>query len=95
LVGLGEPSVGDVSGQPVPVVCGTAKALVLSGKVFRLIKCQPLIILCDGGPLLEGLDIKDKVRVCLTGAVHGTPSQSGTLTPSTISRFCASDIPAE
>ena len=56
LVGLVEPTIDDVGGQPVPVVCGTAKALILSGKVFCLINGQRAIIRCDGGPFLEGLE---------------------------------------
>ena len=79
----------------MPVVCGTSKALILSGKALCLIKCQPPIILCDGGPFLEGLDVRDEVRVCCIGAAHDVPSQSGNLIPSTIPLFCASLIPAE
>ena len=75
----------------MPVVCGTSKALILSGKVFCLIKCQPSVVFSDGDPLLEGLDVRDD-------AAHGCgrhSSPSDTLTASTISRFCASDIPTE
>ena len=79
----------------MPVVCGTSKALILSGKALCLIKCQPPIILCDGGPFLEGLDVRDEARVCLKGAANDPPSQSGIHIPSMIFRFCASLIPAE
>jgi hypothetical protein len=49
----------------------------------------------DGHSLLESFDVRDEGRICCGGWAHDVPSQSGSLTPSTISRFCASDIPAE
>jgi hypothetical protein len=49
----------------------------------------------DGDPFLKCFDVRDQGRVCYRGCAHDVPFQSGTLTPSTISLFCASDIPAE
>ena len=79
----------------MPVVCGTSKAWILSGKVFCHIKCQSLIILCNGGPFFEGLDVGDQAWVCPMGAARDASSQSSSRTPSMISRFCASLMPAE
>ena len=57
--------------------------------------CQPPIILCNGGPFLESLDVRDEARACFMGAAYAVTSQFGSLKLSTMLRFWASDIPAE
>ena len=73
----------------------TAEALGLGCKVLGLIGWNAALKDVDGHSLLKGLNIRDKSRFCCSGSAYDVPSQSGSLTPSTISRFCASLMPAE
>ena len=71
------------------------EALGLGCKVLGLIGWNAALMDVDGHSLLESFDIRDEGRVCYNGSAHELPSQSGNLILSTISRFCASLIPAE
>ena len=77
----------------------TAKALGLRGKVLGLIGWNAALMDVDGHPFLKGLDVRDEGRVCYRGSAHALAShsllRSGSLIASTISRFCASLMPAE
>ena len=72
-----------------------ASALGLGCKVLGLIGWNAALKDVDGHSLLECFDVRDKSRFCSSGSAHELPSHSGSLIASTISRFCASDIPAE
>ena len=67
------------------------KPLLLGGKVLGLLSGEAAVVFSDGSPFLEARYVRDDVT--LGSGRHISPS--GNLTPSTISRFCASDIPAE
>ena len=76
-----------------------AEALGLRGKGLGLIGWDAALMDVDGHSFFKGLDVRDEDRVCYSGSSHKLPShsllRSGSLMPSTISRFCASLIPAE
>ena len=82
-----------------PVVSLTAEALGLGCKVLGLIGWDATLMDVNGHSFFKGLDVRDEDWVCYSGSAHELPShsllRSGSLMPSTISRFCASDIPAE
>ena len=77
----------------------TAKALGLGCNVLGLIGWDAALMDVDGHSFFKGLDVRDEDWVCYRGSAHELPShsllRSGSLIPSKISRFCASDIPAE
>ena len=77
----------------------TAKALGLGCNVLGLIGWDAALMDVDGHSFFKGLDVRDEDWVCYSGSAHELPShsllRSGSLMPSTISRLCASDIPAE
>jgi len=97
--GLPQPLPVDIDPEPRPVVGLTAEALSLRGKVLGLIGWKTTLVDVDGHSFFKGLDVRDQGPVCDGGSAHELPShsllRSGSLTPSTISRFCASLIPAE
>ena len=72
-----------------------AEALSLRGKVLGLIGWDAALMDVDGHSFFECFDVRDESRFCYSGWTHDVPSQSGSLIPSTISRFCASLMPAE
>ena len=96
---LPQPFPFDIHPQPSPVVGLIAAALSLRGKVLGLIGWNATLVYHDGHPFLECFDVRDKAWICYSGSAHKLSShsllRSGKLTPSTISRFCASLIPAE
>jgi hypothetical protein len=49
----------DVLRQPLPVVVRILEALRLYCQVLRLLPCETTVILSDGSPLLEGIDVRD------------------------------------
>ena len=75
------------------------QALGLCSKVLGLISGNSTLVDVDGHSFFKGLDARDEGRVCYSGSANELPShyllRSGSLIPSTISRFCASLIPAE
>ena len=77
----------------------TAKALGLGCNVLGLIGWDAALMDVDGHSFFKGLDVRDEDWVCYSGSSHELPShsllRSGSLIPSTISRFCASLMPAE
>ena len=77
----------------------TAEALGLRVKVLGLVGWNAALMDVDGHSFFKGLDVRDEDWVCYSGSSHELPShsllRSGNLMPSTISRLCASDIPAE
>jgi hypothetical protein len=92
---LPQPSPFQVYSQPSPVVGLIAEALGLCCQVLGLACWNTTLVDVDGHPFFESFDIRDKAMVCYRGRAHDAPSQSGNLITSTISRFWASDIPAE
>ena len=96
---LPQPFPVDIDPEPRPVVGLTAEALGLRGKVLGLIGWNAALMDVDGHSFFKGLDVRDQGRVCYRGSAHEVPShsllRSGSLMPSTISRFCASLMPAE
>ena len=76
-----------------------AEALGLRCRVLDLVGWKTTLVDVDGHSFFKGLDVRDQGAVCDDGSAHELPShsllRSGSLTPSTISRFCALDIPAE
>ena len=99
VLALPHPFPIDIHPEPHTVTGLTAEALGLRGKILGLIGWNAALMDVGGHSLLEGLDIRDHGRVCCSGSAHELPSRSlfrsGSLMPSKISRFCASDIPAE
>ena len=77
----------------------TAKALGLGCNVLGLIGWDAALMDVDGHSFFKGLDVRDEGWVCCGGSAHELPThsllRSGSLIPSTISRFCASLMPAE
>ena len=92
---LPQPSPFQVYSQPSPVVGLIAEALGLCCQVLGLACWNTTLVDVDGHPFFESFDIRDKAMVCYRGRAHDAPSQSGNLITSTISRFCASLMPAE
>ena len=76
-----------------------AEAPGLGCKVLGLIGWDATLMDVNGHSFFKGLDVRDEDWVCYSGSAHELPShsllRSGSLMPSTISRFCASLIPAE
>jgi hypothetical protein len=100
LVGaLPQPFSLDISFEPRPVVRLTAEALSLGCMVLGLVGWNAALKNVDGHSLLKCFDVMDESKICGGGSAHELPSHSllrfGSLIPSTISRFCASLIPAE
>ena len=83
--GSAETAIYDVVRQPGPVVIAIAEALPSGGQVFGLRTRKTAVILRDGGPFLEGLDVGD----------HEGLRHPGSLIWSTMDRFCSSQMPAE
>ena len=96
---LPQPFPVDINPEPRPVVGLTAEALSLRCQVLCLIGWNAALMNVDSHSFFEGLDVRDQGRVCYRGSAHALPShsllRSGSLIPSKIPRFCASDIPAE
>ena len=80
--------------EPRPVVRLIAEALGLGCQVRGLVGWNTALVDMDGHPFLEGLDVRDEAGSAVWVRLM-MPSQSGSLIPSTISRFCASLMPAE
>ena len=95
VLALPHPFPVDIHPEPHTVTGLTAEALGLRGKILGLIGWNAALVDVDGHPFFESFDIRDKAMVCYRGRAHDAPSQSGNLITSTISRFWASDIPAE
>ena len=76
-----------------------AKALGLCCKVLGLVGWNATLMDVNGHSFFKGLDVRDEDWVCYSGSARELPShsllRSGSLIASTISRFCASLIPAE
>jgi len=76
-----------------------AEALGLGCKVHGTVCGDTTLMHHDDHPFLEGLDVRDKARVCCCGVAHDRHSAllslTGNLMPSMMSLFWASLIPAE
>ena len=76
-----------------------SEALGLRCEVLGLVGWNATLVDVDGHPFLESFDVRDKGRICYRGRAHALPThsllRSGGLIASTISRFCASLMPAE
>ena len=96
---LPQPFRVDIHPEPRPVVGLTAEALGLGCKVLGLIGWNAALMDVDGHSFLKCFDVRDEGWVCYIGSAHELAShsflRSGSLIASTISRFCASLIPAE
>ena len=92
---LPQPFPFHIDPEPSPVVRLIAEALGLCCEVHGLVGGYTPIMDDDGHPFLERLDVRDKPSVRYRGGAHDMPSQSGTLIPSMMPRFWASEIPAE
>ena len=92
---LPQPLPFHIHHQPRPVVGLIAEALGLSGEVLGLLGWNAPLVDMNGHPFLEGFDVRDQGWISYRGCAHDVPSQSGSLIPSTISRFCASLMPPE
>jgi hypothetical protein len=99
VLALPHPFPVDIHPEPHTVTGLTAEALGLRGKVLGLVGWNATLMDVNGHSFFKGLDFRDEDWVCYSGSAHELPShsllRSGSLMPSTISRFCASDIPAE
>ena len=97
--GLPQPFPVDIYPEPSPAVGLITEALRLGCKVLGLIGWNAALKDVDGHSLLKCFDVRDESKICGGGSAHELPSHSllrfGSLIPSTISRFCASLIPAE
>ena len=96
---LPQPFPVNIHAEPRPVVGLTAETLGLRCEVLGLISGNAALMYVDGHSFFEGFDVRDEGWVCCGGSAHEVPShsllRSGSLIPSTISRFCASLMPAE
>jgi len=54
----GQPSPHDVVRQPLPVLLSVPEPLLPRRKVLRRCPSQPPVVLSDGRPLLERLDVR-------------------------------------
>ena len=90
-----QPFLVNVNPEPRPVVLPIFEALSLRRQILRVLPGETTVILSYSSPLLEGLDVRDEDWIGSGGSAHQLPSQSGSLMPSTISRFCASLMPPE
>jgi len=92
---LPQPLPVGIDPEPRPLVGLITEALSLRGKVLGLVGWNATLMDVNGHSFFKGLNVRDKGWICYRVWAHDVPSQFGNLTPSTISRFCASDIPAE
>jgi len=92
---LPQPFPFHIDPEPSPVVGLIAEALGLRCEVLGLLCWNAPLVDMDGHPFLESLDVRDEAWIGSGGSAHQLTSQSGSLMPSTISRFCASLMPPE
>ncbi len=95
VLALPQPFPVDIHPEPRPVVGLTAEALGLCCKVHGNVGGYATLMDVDSHPFLERFDVRDEGRVRCHGSAHELPSHSGSMIASTISRFCASLMPAE
>ena len=97
--GLSQPFPIDIHPEPSLVMSLISEALGLRCHVLGLISGNAIFMHVDGHSFLKCFDVRDENKICGGGSAHELPSHSllrfGSLIPSTISRFCASLIPAE